>query len=158
MTTGNVDTRLSYVERQIISLEKDGAAAARLADKFDQTLDKMTETTATIQQLLAVHDDRIRRQYETDLDIYRVLNEHKRDTMEARKETLEVIEKANNTVVQKIEKLDGDISSRFVETGNALIDHDKRIRGLERITFIGLGLAMIIGIIIDKIPFDKIIH
>lgn len=151
-----VDERLSYVERQIVSMDKDIDGASKLSAKFDQSLDKMSEAVSSIQQLLAVHDSTIRRHHETDLDIYRAMGEAKKDNIENKRVIMTEIEKSHKLIGEKIDKLDDDISDKLGEIATTMSDHDRRIRGLERITFIGLGLAMLIGLLVDKIPFDKI--
>lgn len=150
------NTRLAHIERQIIGLEKDGEASSRLQDRFEMSLQKMSETTNAIRELLAVHDAQIRRQHETGMDIYRTIDDNKRDNVEQHKDILHQIEKSHGDVISKIEKLDENFSGKLAEMGQNLTDHDKRIRALERITFIGLGLAMLAGIIVDKIPWGAV--
>lgn len=151
-----VDERLSYIERQIVSMDKDIDGASKLSAKFDQSLDKMSDAVSSIKELLAVHDSQIRRQHETGLDIYQAIDNVKAENNESKKAITTEIEKSHRIVAEKIDKLDDDISDKLGEIATTMGDHDRRIRGLERITFIGLGLAMLIGLLVDKIPFDNI--
>jgi len=150
------ENRLSHIEKQIIGLEKDADVAAKVADRFELSLEKMTEVTNSIRQLLAVHDSQIRRGADADMEIHRIIDENKRDNLSQHKDIVELIDKGVASVCARIEKLDEDFAEKLDGCVATSADHDRRIRGLERITFIGLGLAMLGGIIIDKVPWDKL--
>lgn len=150
------DNRLAHVEKQIIGLEKDVDVAGKVADRFELSLEKMTEVTNSIRQLLAVHDSQIRRQHEADLDLHRVLDNNKKDNLEQHKTIVDLIDRTIKSVCDKIEKMDDDWAEKLENVITTQTDHDRRIRGLERITFIGLGLAMLGGIIVNNVPWDKI--
>lgn len=155
-----LDTRLAYVEKQIIHLEKDNEVAGKLNDKFDASIIKMTEVNSSIQQLLAIHDNAIHRHQEVHQDLYETLSDQRKEVAADRKLITGEIEKSGEVIKiaisNQISKLDDDMSEKMEEIACSLTDHDRRIRGLERITFIGLGLAMLIGLLVDKLPFDKI--
>lgn len=150
------DNRLAHIEKQIVGLEKDVDVAAKVADRFEVSLEKMSEVTTSIRELLAVHDSQIRRQHETDMELYRTVDEHKKDNLNQHKDIIDLIDKGMKAVAEKIEKAEEDISEKIDGCVGVSADHDRRIRGLERITFIGLGLAMLGGIIVDKVPWDKL--
>lgn len=152
----DTELRISHIEKQIIGLEKDADGMRRVTDKLDQTLDVMRDTTASIREMLAVHDSKIRSQHETSLDIYRALDEIRSDSQNRFKEVSEEITKCCGQVSSKLEEVEGDLLEKLGKVDEQVKDQDRRIRGLERITFIGLGIAMLIGWLADKIPFDRI--
>jgi hypothetical protein len=156
MPPASSDNRLAHIEKQIIGLEKDVGLASRLTEKFEITLEKMTEVSNSIRQLLAVHDSEIRAHHETDLDLYATIESSKKELLDQHKELVELIDKGMKAATEQIKALDTAVEARFIATASISTEHDRRIRGLERITFIGLGLAMLGGLIIDKIPWDKL--
>lgn len=151
------DNRLAHIEKQIASLEKDVSIASRLADKVEITLEKMTEVTNSIRQLLAVHDSEIRAHHETDLDLYQTIEARRKDDLIRHKDVIELIDKGIRSVHDQVRALEYSNDAKFANCSTIAGEHDRRIRGLERITFIGLGLAMLAGIIADKIPWDNLI-
>lgn len=150
------DNRLAHIEKQIISLEKDIDLSTRLSNKFEITLEKMTEVSNSIRQLLAVHDSEIRAHHETDLDLYQTIESHKREYLNQHRDIIDLIDKGIKSASDQIKALDSAVEAKFIANANVSTEHDRRIRGLERITFIGLGLAMLGGLLIDKIPWDKL--
>lgn len=160
MTDSNTEERLTVVEKDVLIINKDMEMVNKINDKFEASLSKISDATQSVSQLLAVHDNAIHAFSKVHDDLYREIEQNKTASADDRKALMEEIEKSNKTtqevLVAKIDKLDDDISEKIGEIADNLSDHDKRIRGLERITFIGLGLAMLVGIIVDKIPFDKI--
>lgn len=150
------DNRLAHIEKQIVGLEKDVGLASRLTEKFEVTLEKMTEVSNSIRQLLAVHSSEIRSHHETDLDLYQTIESNKREYLTQHRDLVELIDKGIKAANEQIKALDHAVEAKFIITSATTNEHDRRIRGLERITFIGLGLAMLGGIILDKVPWDKL--
>lgn len=150
------DNRLAHIEKQIVGLEKDVDGASKIADRFEISLEKMTEVSNSIRQLLAVHDSQIRRQHETDLELYKLVDDNKKENLLQHKDIIDLIDKGFKAASEKIEKLDEVVAEKIESCSTVSVEHDRRIRGLERITFIGLGLAMLAGLLIDKIPWDKL--
>lgn len=149
------DNRLAHIEKQIIGLEKDAGVVSKIADRLEISLEKMSEVTNSIRQLLAVHDSQIRRQHEVDIEMYRTVDDNKKDNLTQHKDIIELIDKGMKSLADQIKRAEDDLHEKIEVCTTVTSEHDRRIRGLERITFIGLGLAMLAGILVNNIPWDN---
>jgi hypothetical protein len=163
------ENRLTDIEKQVIGLEKDTVSAQKLNSKFDQALDKLTEITLSIKEMLMVHDGQLKRHDNELNEIYKILENTKRETHLQHRDMMAEIIRSNDSISNKIGKLETDINESIKQKLKKVEDdtekslqrtsdlapyHDKRIRWLERLMFIGLGVVTLVAIIIDKIPIE----
>lgn len=140
-------------------LQKDMAVVGNLVDRLDTTIDKLTDISNSVSNLLAVH--------ETKLTSQEIIT----------KQTVDLVEKRRIETEEKIQLLHGRITSGEKELAEK-IDHQydelmaelkdmreeataqhnalsERITAIEKWSWIIIGGSIVVGIIIDKLPIDK---
>lgn len=141
-------------------LQKDMAVVGNLVDRLDTTIDKLTDISNSVSNLLAVH--------ETKLTSQEIIT----------KQTVDLVEKRRIETEEKIQLLHGRITSGEKELAEK-IDHQydelmaelkdmreeataqhnalsERITAIEKWSWIIIGGSIVVGIIIDKLPIDKL--
>jgi hypothetical protein len=144
----------------IAYLKQDMAKVGLLVDRLDVTIDKLTEVSTNISQLLAVHEIKI-----TSHDVLL-------------KQTTDLMEKRRQETEEKIQLLHGRVSSGERELKEQLDDQyddlmkeikemraesttqhntlSSRITVLEKLMWVAVGAAAILGSLISHIDFSSL--
>ena len=148
------------VAEDISYLKQDMAKVGLLVDRLDVTIDKLTEVSTNISQLLAVH--------ETKITSHEILLKQTTDLMEKRRQESE----------DKIQLLHGRISSGERESQDKMDDQydelmkeikemraesttqhntlSSRINVLEKLVWIAVGAAAILGALLSHVDFGTL--
>lgn len=141
-------------------LKQDMAKVGLLVDRLDVTIDKLTEVSTSISQLLAVHETKITSQ--------EVLIKQTTDLMEKRRqETEDKLQLIHGRISSGEKELESKIDSQYDEIMKELKDMRKesseqhttlssRITLLEKLVWIAVGAAAILGALISHIDFATI--
>lgn len=141
-------------------LKQDMAKVGLLVDRLDVTIDKLTEVSTSISQLLAVHETKITSQ--------EVLIKQTTDLMEKRRqETEDKLQLIHGRISSGEKELEKKIDSQYDEIMKELKDMRKqsseqhttlssRITLLEKLVWIAVGAAAILGALISHIDFATI--
>ncbi len=116
-------------------LEKDISQITILFEKLDITIDKLSQVSSQINQLLAVHDEKIERSIKIEQEIFSLL--------EARRK--EVNEQFDAIKRQMTEE------SRIHSKEHAELD--VRLKNLEMWRWMVVGASAVVGFLISKINF-----
>lgn len=111
MTTDNDVKRLT---ENVMTLQKDMAQVGTLVDRLDVTIEKLTEVSSTVSQLLAVQGNR--------LEFQEKIQEKLQELVEKRRVETDT---AINNVYMRIEKVESDLQE------DISITHDKIIAKIE---------------------------
>jgi hypothetical protein len=120
-------------------LEKDISQISMLFEKLDVTIDKLSQVSSQINQLLAVHDEKIERSIKIEQEIFKLLESRR----------IEVNEKFDSIRKQMAE------DSRIHSKEHAELD--VRLKNLEMWRWMVVGASAVVGFVLSKInlPFFK---
>ncbi len=148
------------VADDVSSLKQDMAKVGLLVDRLDITIDKLTEVSTNISQLLAVH--------ETKITTQEVLIKQTMDLMEKRRQETEDkfqtihgrISSGEKELADKIDQQYDDIIEELKEMRKeSTSQHNtlsSRITVLEKLVWVAVGAAAILGALVSHIDFTKI--
>ena len=142
------------------NLEKDMAQIGVLVDRLDITIDKLSEVSSNVSQLLAVQGSRLeiqeklinqlsavmeRRRQENEMSIKDLHNKFD----EANQKTLKDVDSKYNDVKIKIENSNADISKKISNLST-------RVGRLEKWMWALIGGAIVLEFIFNKIDISKL--
>lgn len=157
MTTS---TPIDKLVQDISYLQKDMAVVGNLVDRLDTTIDKLTDISNNVSNLLSVHETKlstqeiISQQLTDIIEKRRMEAEEKFDVLHKRissgeKELKETIDQQYDDLTDSIKELRVDITAQHKELNN-------RITALEKMIWVVLGGAIVAGVVIDKIQWASI--
>lgn len=123
------------VVTKLAILERDISQITTLFEKLDVTIDKLSQVSTQINQLLAVHDEKIERSIKMEQEIFKLL--------EARRK--EVNEQFDAIKKQMSEE------SRIHSKEHAELD--VRLKNLEMWRWMVVGASAVVGFVLSKVNF-----
>ena len=128
---------------EIAGLKKDIENVNRLNERLDVAIEKLTDVSTSIKQMLAVHEEKIQRQEQIDEIIFDKLKERASEI---------------DTVYRDLQKEITGVEKRLlVEIKSLKLDFGSRVGILEKYRWIIMGGAIVIGFILSK-NFVRIIE
>lgn len=102
------------VKTEIALLKKDLSQVSVFLDKLDSAIDKLTEVSSSIKELLAVHDLKLNQQNETNNHIFDIIKDLKEENHKDHQTNKEII----SNLIIRIEKLE---RLKYTIVGGALV-------------------------------------
>jgi len=130
MENGNTDIKV-----QIAGLKKDIENVNNLNGRLDAAIEKLTEVSTSIKQMLAVHEEKISRQEQIDEIIF--------DKLKERAGEIDTVHRELSKEMQQVEK------RLLLEIKQLKLDIGGRVGILERYKWIVLGASIVIGWILS---------
>ena len=130
MENGNTDIKV-----QIAGLKKDIENVNNLNGRLDAGIEKLTEVSTSIKQMLAVHEEKISRQEQIDEIIF--------DKLKERAGEIDTVHRELTKEIQQVEK------RLLIEMKQIKLDIGGRVGILERYKWIVLGASIVIGWILS---------
>jgi hypothetical protein len=142
------------------SLQKDITKISTIVDRFDVAIDKLTEVSTSVSQLLAVHETKItahdvltkqtvelmeKRRVETD-DKIQILHER---ISSGEREIKQKVDDQYDELMKEIKEMRAESVSQH----NSLSD---RITTMEKWMWIVVGGAIVVGVILGQVNFQAI--
>ena len=115
----------------IAGLKKDVEQVNQIHNRLDTAIDKLTDVSTSIKQMLAVHEEKISRQEQTDEVIF--------DKLRERAGEIDNVHKELSKEIQQVEK------RLLIEMKQIKLDIGGRVGILERYKWLVLGGAIVIG-------------
>jgi hypothetical protein len=137
------ETSTTDLKIQIAGLKKDIQNVNNLNNRLDIAIEKLTDVSTSIKQMLAVHEEKIARQEQIDEIIF--------DKLKERATEIDTVYKDLQREIQQVEK------RLLVEIKSLKLDFGARVGILEKYRWIIMGGAIVIGFILSK-NFVKIIE
>ena len=131
MENGNTDIKV-----QLAGLKKDIENVNNLNGRLDQAIEKLTEVSTSIKQMLAVHEEKISRQEQIDEIIF--------DKLKERAGEIDTVHRELTKEIQQVEK------RLLIEMKQIKLDIGGRIGTLEKYKWLILGGAIVIGWILSS--------
>ena len=128
MADQDVVTKLAILERDISQI-------TTLFEKLDVTIDKLSQVSTQINQLLAVHDEKIERSIKMEQEIFKLLENRRKEV----NEQFDAIKKQMSE------------ESRIHSKEHAELD--VRLKNLEMWRWMVVGASAVVGFFISKVSF-----
>lgn len=163
MTT---DSDVKKLAENVSSLQKDMAQVGALVDRLDVTIEKLTEVSSTVSQLLAVQGSRLefhekvqeklqdlveKRRQETDDNIKSVYNRIEK----VEKDLLTDMENTEDRIIKKIEEMQKSGTDQHEKINKGITD---RIDRLEKWMWTAVGGGIVIMWLLNSIDIAKILN
>lgn len=142
------------------SLQKDITKISTIVDRFDVAIDKLTEVSTSVSQLLAVH--------ETKITAHDVLTKQTVELMEKRRvETDDKIQILHERISSGERELKTNIDKQYDELMTEIKEMraestkqhtilSDRITAMEKWMWIVMGGAIVVGVILGQVDFQTI--
>ncbi len=124
------------IKVDIESLRKDIENMNTINGRIDTAIDKLTDVSASIKSMLAVHEEKIQRQEKIDEIIFDKLKDRADEISDVYRELKRDVEMSEKRLLIEIKSLKNDIGAR--------------VGVLERYKWLILGGAIVIGWIMSK--------
>ena len=120
----------------IAGLKKDVEQVNQIHNRLDTAIDKLTDVSTSIKQMLAVHEEKIARQEQTDEVIFTKLRERQLEIDTVYKELQKEIQQTEKRLLIEIKSLKLDIGGR--------------VGTLEKYKWLILGGSIVVGWILSR--------
>ena len=131
MENGTTDIKV-----QLESLRKDIESVNSIQGRLDTAIDKLTDVSTSIKQMLAVHEEKIQRQEQIDEVIFTKLKDRADEIDNVYRDLQREISQTEKRLLIEIKSLKNDIGSR--------------VGVLEKWRWLILGGAIVIGWVLSK--------
>ena len=155
-------SELSDLTKEVVALKTDMAQINVLVDRLDLTIEKLTEVSTTVSQLLAVQANRLevqekaadklqdlieQRRVETDKSIKELYDRIDGVEVDLQKEMKDHQEK----IIKKLEELKTEGSAQHTQIS-------ERMAKLEKWMWILIGGGLVLGFLADKVNLVSLFH
>ena len=123
------------IKVQIAGLKKDIENVNTLNGRLDLAIEKLTDVSTSIKQMLAVHEEKISRQEQIDEIIFEKLKERAGEIDQVHRDLTKEIQQVEKRLLIEIKQLKVDIGGR--------------VGTLERYKWIILGASIVVGWILS---------
>lgn len=130
-TNGTTDLKV-----QIAGLKKDVENVNNLNNRLDVAIDKLTDVSTSIKQMLAVHEEKISRQEQIDEIIF--------DKLKDRASEIDQVHRNLSKEIQQVEK------RLLIEMKQIKLDIGARVGILEKYRWVIMGGAIVVGFILSN--------
>tara|TARA_B100000959_G_scaffold281646_1_gene346196 strand:- start:2313 stop:2750 length:438 start_codon:yes stop_codon:yes gene_type:complete len=130
------DNQLQQLAIEVEGLKKDIVNQHNVGNKIDTAIDKLTEVSSSIKQMLAVHEEKLAKSEKTDEILFQKVRE--------RGEELDIIYRDLQRDINQVEK------RLLLEIKSLKGDLTDRVGVLEKWRWLIVGGALVIGFILAK--------
>ena len=152
MTT---DSDVRKLSENVSALQKDMAQVGVLVDRLDITIEKLTEVSSTVSQLLAVQGTRLEQQEKTAIHLQDLVESRRQETDNNIKLIYNRIEKVETDIYEEMEdnkdKILKEIKELRTEGANQHNEMNARMSRFEKYVYAALAAGGVLVWFIDKI-------
>jgi len=131
-----IENGTTDIKVQLESLRKDIESVNSINNRLDTAIDKLTDVSTSIKQMLAVHEEKIQRQEQIDEVIFTKLKDRADEIDNVYRDLQREISQTEKRLLIEIKSLKNDIGSR--------------VGVLEKWRWLILGGAIVIGWVLSK--------
>lgn len=142
-------TDINALALSVENMKTDMAKIGVLVDRLDTTIEKLTEVSSNVSQLLAVQVSKLEFQEKEQARLQAMVDQRQKDTDKA-------IEKIYTRIDEVEEDVKDEILTKLDDISDSLDKQDQRINKLERYIWIAIGIATSISMFLDKINFSAL--
>lgn len=154
------ESNITQLNKDVSILQQNMAKVGVLVDRLDTTIDKLAEVSSAISKLTSVHEMKLNSQEELQKETVnlvekrRMETENKVDLLHARissgeKELKDLLDDKERTLMDALKVM----RNESVEQHNAL---SNRITKMEKWMWMVVGGSIMVGIFIQKFPWDTV--
>lgn len=155
----DLTTRVAVIERELGSV-------VGVFQKFDTTLEKLSDISQSLKQMIAVHDNRLLEREKADISIFELIERRKEEysrgvermhqrmedfTVDIHRQLREGIEDIRNEIKTQAKETDTDISDLGTKLNTQLVEMGGRIDALERWRWLLLGGGIVAGAMLEMV-------
>ena len=153
------DTEIKRLSETVNTLQKDMAQVGTLVDRLDVTIEKLTEVSSTVSQLLAVQGNRLDFQEKIQERLEKVVEERRQETDKNIKDVYIRIEKVEKDLQEDMDDSYSKIVEKIEElNNNGTQQHqilNDRMTRMEKWMWMLIGGGIVVGTLFDKIDITK---
>lgn len=148
---------LPDTETRITVLEKDFSNVSGLFQRLDNALDRLTDISNSVRQLLAVHDARLDHHEKTDEKLLHMIEERRNITDKQYEALHKRIGEMKDELYDEIEKNNKTIEVMMKEMKEDQSEHHKimveKVTQMEKWKYVLIGGAVVVGYLIAHMDF-----
>jgi monomeric isocitrate dehydrogenase len=152
MTT---DSDVKKLSENVASLQKDMAQVGTLVDRLDVTIEKLTEVSSTVSQLLAVQGNRLEFHEKVQERLEKMVEERRNETEKNIKDVYARIEKVEKDLQEDMDESYSKIAAKIEQLRSEGTDQHKilndRMTRMEKWMWMLVGGGIVIGTLINHI-------
>lgn len=157
MTT---DSDVKKLSENVASLQKDMAQVGTLVDRLDVTIEKLTEVSSTVSQLLAVQGNRLEFQEKVQERLEKMVEDRRSETDKNIKDVYIRIEKVERDLQEDMDDAYNKIAKKIEELSKEGTDQHKaltdRMTRMEKWMWMLIGGGIVIGTLFNHINLPAI--
>lgn len=146
---------LGDLSREVTSIKADMAKVNTLVDRLDFTIEKLSEVSTNISQLLAVQENRLSQLEKLSLQLSSLIEKRKDEANETAEQLHRRITSAEKDFKTEIEKMDTKLFDQLKqmreENRKQYEELNKKMAQLEKWMWVVTGGAAVIGFIISQL-------
>lgn len=154
-----MSTDLELLNRDVSNLKSEMAQVSVLVERIDTTIEKLTEVSTSISQLLAVQGSRLDQQEKSSTQLSLLIEKRRDEVSESvqilhnrinnnEKEFREELAKMNANILAELKKISEDNKSQYTKV-------TEKISGLEKWMWIVMGGSAVVGFILSRLDISK---
>ena len=157
MTT---DSDVKKLSENVASLQKDMAQVGTLVERLDVTIEKLTEVSSTVSQLLAVQGNRLEFQEKIQERLEKMVEDRRSETSRSIKEVYVRIENVERGLQEDMDDGYNKIAVKLEQLGKEGSDQHKvlndRMSRMERWMWMLIGGGIVVGALFSNINLPAI--
>ena len=151
------DTEVKKLADNIVSLQKDMAQVGVLVDRLDTTIEKLTEVSTTVSQLLAVQGNRLEFQEKVQEKLQDLVEKRRQESDIIIREVYARIEKVETDLYKEIEssqdKVLLEIKEMRTESTKQHEELKSKVGRLEKWMWTIIGATTVLGFLVKQVDF-----
>jgi septation ring formation regulator EzrA len=152
---------IEKLHEDVSYLRKDMAVIGSLVDRFDATINKLTDISNNVSNLLAVHENKLSTQEVLSKQLAELVETRRVETEEKIQLLHERISSGERDIKEQIDdqydELMTEIKEMRAESVNQHATLSNRITAMEKWQWVVIGGAAVVGGILALIPWDSFI-
>lgn len=152
---------IEKLHEDVSYLRKDMAVIGSLVDRFDATINKLTDISNNVSNLLAVHENKLSTQEVLSKQLAEIVETRRVETEEKIQLLHERISSGERDIKEQIDdqydELMTEIKEMRAESVNQHATLSTRITAMEKWQWVVIGGAAVVGGLLTLIPWDSFI-
>ena len=155
-----LETNVSKLAEEVSYLQSDMAKVGTLVDRLDTTIDKLTEVSSSLSQLMAVHEAKISAQEILSKNTAELVEKRRLEMEDKIQQIHSRISSGEKELAEKIDEQYDDIMKELKEMrAESSKQHETlsvRITTMEKWMWVIVGGAVVVGLILDKLQLHNL--
>lgn len=149
-----MDPAFQNLTSSVENLKSDMAKIGMLVDRLDVTIEKLTEVSSNVSQLLAIQGSRLEFQEKIQAQLQDMIEKRRLETDSALAKLHKKIDDNLDKVQSDVEDIETIISSKIDDITTQNDAQNQRITKIETWMWIILGGSATVAVLIDKLNFS----